>query len=383
MNNLHISLTEFRNESRVLKQTSSILKHRIAEKVYVAALHSDGLNLSDAYSEELHIHRFKLVSRVLPKLFFVQALKYFEFCIRIYLFFKSKKIGIVNVHSIALLPFGFFLKKAYKATLVYDTHELETETNSESGFRRKVSKLIERKLIHKADIVFVVSDSIADWYQSHYKMEKPVVVLNAPRNRTARKTNLIRQKLGIPETFRILLYQGGLSRARGIEYLIDAFKIRQTCDAVIVFMGAGEYANDIIDLARKNPKVFYLEPVPPEDVLDYTESADAGIHLIQNTCLNHYYCLPNKLFEYAMAGLPVIVSNMLEMKSLVEAYNMGVVVTENTPDPINEAIDRILTSDIEQMGQNAKKCAEDHSWEKQEAKMIRKYREVLTGTKDS
>ena len=83
--------------------------------------------------------------------------------------------------------------------------------------------------------------------------------------------------------------------------------------------------------------------------------------MIQNTCLNHYYCLPNKLFEYAMAGLPVIVSNMKEMRELVEKYDMGIVVIDDKIESMNNAIDKILQSDIKQMKQNARRCADRKS----------------------
>jgi glycosyltransferase involved in cell wall biosynthesis len=101
--------------------------------------------------------------------------------------------------------------------------------------------------------------------------------------------------------------------------------------------------------------------------------------MIQNTCLNHSLCLPNKFFEYSMAGLPVIVSNMKEMRDLVVSYNMGIIVEEESVDSLNIAIDKILDSDIKQMKQNARRCAEENSWEVQEVKMINAFRNKLYG----
>ena len=80
-----------------------------------------------------------------------------------------------------------------------------------------------------------------------------------------------------------------------------------------------------------------------------------------------------------MAGLPVIVSNMKEMRELVEKYDMGIVVTDYKIESMNNAIDKILQSDIKQMKQNARRCAEENSWEKQEVKMINEYKRVLNG----
>jgi glycosyltransferase involved in cell wall biosynthesis len=87
--------------------------------------------------------------------------------------------------------------------------------------------------------------------------------------------------------------------------------------------------------------------------------------------------MPNKLFEYAMAGLPVIVSNMREMREMVEKYDMGIVVENATVESINSIIDKILTLDIDEMKNNARRCAEENVWEKQEIKMINEYKMVL------
>ncbi len=379
MNNLHISLTEMRNESRVLKETNSILNYNIASEVYIASLHADDLEEEKIYNDNLILNRFKLSSRKLSKNLFVQVLKYFEFIYRVTLFYRKKDIKMINIHAISLLPFGVLLKYLYKATLVYDTHELETETNGSRGLRKKLAKFMEKSLIKKCDIVFVVSENIADWYEKEYDIIRPVVVKNAPRLIGSKKTNHFRENLDIKDNSIIVLYQGGLSKGRGVDLLLECFKQRDDDKVVIVFMGYGEIEEDIKIASKERNNIFFHPAVAPEIVLDYTSSADFGIHMIQNTCLNHYYCLPNKLFEYAMAGLPVIVSNMKEMRELVEKYDMGIVVTDDKIESMNNAIDKILQSDIKQMKQNARRCAEENSWEKQEVKMINEYKRVLNG----
>lgn len=379
MNNLHISLTEFRNESRVLKETSSILNHNIASKVYIASLHADDLEEEKLYNDNIILNRFKLSSRKFSKNLFVQVLKYFEFIYRVTIFYRKKDIKMVNIHTIALLPFGVFLKYLFKAKLVYDTHELETETNDGNGLRKKLAKFVEKTLIKKCDLIFVVSENIADWYAKEYDIRRPIVVKNAPRLVDSKKTNHFRENLGIKDESIIVLYQGGLSKGRGVDLLLETFKKRDDDKVVIVFMGYGEIEEDIKIASKERNNIFFHPAVDPDIVLEYTSSADIGISFIENTCLSYYYCLPNKLFEYAMAGLPVIVSNMKEMRELVEKYDMGIVVTDDKIESMNNAIDKILQSDIKQMKQNARRCAEENSWEKQEVKMINEYKRVLNG----
>ena len=379
MNNLHISLTEFRNESRVLKETNSILNSNIASKVYIASLHSDDLEEEKIYKDNLILNRFKLSSRKLSKNLFVQVLKYFEFMYRVTFFYRKKDIKMINIHAIALLPFGVFLKYFYKSKLVYDTHELETETNGSKGLRKKLAKFIEKTLIKKCDLIFVVTENIADWYEKEYNIQRPVVVKNAPRLFDMVKTNHFRENLGIKDNSIIVLYQGGLSKGRGVNLLLECFKQRDDDKVVIVFMGYGELEEDIKIASREKNNIFFYPAVAPEIVLDYTSSADIGISFIENISLSDYYCLPNKLFEYAMAGLPVIVSNLKEMSELVEYYDMGIVVKDDNIESINNSIDKILLSDVEQMKKNARKCAEENSWEVQEIKMINEYKRVLNG----
>jgi len=376
VNNLHISLTEFKNESRVLKEVNSILNYNIVSKVYIASLHADKLEEEKIYKDNLILNRFKLSSKKLPKNIFIQIFKYFEFMFKIISFYKNKDIKIINIHTVSLLPLGVVLKYLYKAKLVYDTHELETEIVGFGGIRKKLAKFIEKIFIKKCNMVFVVGENIANWYEKEYNIPRPIVIKNAPRFFELKKNNHFRNNLSIKKESKIALYQGGLSQGRGIDLLLQCFKKREDDKVVMVFMGYGELENDIKSLAKIKNNIFFYPAVDPDIVLEYTSSADFGISMIENTCLNDYYCMPNKLFEYIMAGLPVIVSNLPEMKELVEYYDIGV-VADYKVESVNRAIDEILDLNMGQIGKNIRKCAKENSWEEEEIKMINEYKRVL------
>ena len=159
--------------------------------------------------------------------------------------------------------------------------------------------------------------------------------------------------------------------------MLSTFEKREDTRVVIVFMGYGEFEESIKLLSINHKNIFFHPAVAPSIVLEYTTSADFGIHMIQNSCLNHYYCMPNKLFEYTMAGLPVIVSDMKEMRGFVEKYDMGIVVEEENSEAISNAIDKILTLDINELKVNARKFAEENAWEIQEKKMIEVYKGLI------
>jgi glycosyltransferase involved in cell wall biosynthesis len=210
-------------------------------------------------------------------------------------------------------------------------------------------------------------------------MPRPPVVLNAPNKRELETNNHFREQLGIREDQVILLYQGGLMAGRGVHLILDAFKARNDDKVVVVFMGYGELEADIKNAANEYDNIYFFPAVPPNVVLEYTSSADMGISLIENTCLSYYYCMPNKLFEYSMAGLPVLVSNMKDMSELVSQNSMGAVISDFSAAGINKAIDDFLVQDLTSMKANAYRVACENAWEVQEQKMLAAYQELFKG----
>lgn len=377
MNNIHISMTEFTNASRVLKQTRSLVDNNIFDKIDIIALGNDQLPKHEKVSDEISIHRIKLISKPLPKHLLFQLIKYLEFTIRTLQLAHKSNSKAINAHSLSVLPIAYIFKLLSKSYLIYDTHELETERNGLSGVKKKLSKVIEKVLINYTDLNFVVSESIADWYDTTYKISRPTVVLNTPKTRSLKNNNVFREQLNISSDQVIFLYQGGLTTGRGIEKLLNAFKARTDSKCVIVFMGYGFLSENIKKASNDFDNIYYFPAVHPNVLLEYTSSADVGISLIENNCLSYYYCMPNKLFEYAMAGLPVLVSNMKDMSELVIKNDMGTVISNFTPAGINKDLDGFLKKDLTQMKENAYRIAIENTWDIQEKKMVSAYKNML------
>ena len=380
MNNLHIHLSNLKNDSRLFKITDSLIKKKtearggIFNKIYIAGLYGKGLLIEEQISEQRQINRFILKSKYFGNLFFIQVLKYFEFCFRIYIFYRKKNIRVINVHCLQLLPLGIVLKYIFKSKLIYDIHELETEAYNYRGIKKKIFKVIETVGIVYVDLVIVVSESIADWYVFEYKISRPTVVLNVPFRRSLEYHNYFREKLSIREDQKILLYQGGFMLERGISLILESFKLRNDDRIVAVFMGYGPLETDIIKASKMCKNIYLYPAVPPDILLEYTSSADIGIVLTENTCISHFYSMPNKLFEYAMAGLAVLVSNMKDMSALVQKNAMGLVIDQFTPQAINRAIDDLIDSDLVLMRNNAHRIAYINAWEAQELTMLNAYK---------
>lgn len=380
--NLHVVLNNFINDSRVLKETKSIASNYF-NKICIVALWEDGVNENELLDDKREVWRIRLISRGLPKNLFFQVFKYFEWIIKIYIRFRKEPISVVHCHDLSALPVGALFKLLKKTKVIYDAHELETEVNGLKGLGKPIAKWIERGFIRYCDLIFVVSESIADWYAHEYKIPRPLVILNVPKRIELRLNNHFREKLNIRADQIILLYQGGLAAGRGVHLILDAFKARSSDRVAVVFMGYGELEHDIVKASKDHSNIFFFPAVPLSVVLAYTASADLGIHIIQNTCLNHYFCMPNKLCEYAMAGLPVLVSNMKDMSEFVTKNQMGAVIHDFSATGINQAIDDFIKLDLLAMKKNAYRAACENAWEVQEKNMIEAYRNLLVNADDN
>jgi len=371
-----IVLNNFKNDSRVLKENISLL--RGGYDVQVVALHEEALKEFDSI-QNIPVHRIKLKSRYWSKNKFIQLFKYFEFIYKVVRGYK--KSDILHCNDLNTLPIGVIIKKFFNKNvkIVYDAHEYEiNDTPNESKYKIKIKYYLEKFFIKYADKVITVSDSIANEYVKLYGIEKPALVLNTPLYQKIEKKNIFRETFDIDEDKTIFLYQGGLSTGRGIEILLDAFKLINDDKSVIVFMGYGSLESLVKKYAREYNNVYFHEAVSPDILLNYTSSADFGISgqvTIEN-CLSYYYSLPNKIFEYLMAELPIIVSDAYEMKKIVELNEIGIVSKENTPNGIKIAVEEAMKLDKEKLKTNIQKLNTIYNWEEQEKVLLKLYREL-------
>lgn len=378
--NLHISMSSFRNASRVLKETKTIVEAGLADEVVVAALHEHGLALAEVLGPSRRLVRMPLRTRHWPKNILAQLVKYLEFAYRVLALARSCNANIVNVHSVALLPIGVLIKFLIGSKLVYDAHELETEVHGRAGIRKAMSKLVERICIGFADLTIVVSPGIQAWYVEHYGLKAIVTILNTPNWAPVKRTELLRQRLGIPATQKILLYQGGLSNGRGVGKLLEAAPALRAAGYAMVFMGYGELQTKIeAAAARGNTGVYFHPAVPPGELIPYTASADVGVSSIEDSCLSYHLCLPNKLFEYIMAGLPVVVSKLPEMDHVVTTNGIGVSLDNWDATSLLAALGQIDMMRGADLDGRLAHAAQNYCWERQESILVEAYTRHLPG----
>jgi len=145
----------------------------------------------------------------------------------------------------------------------------------------------------------------------------------------------------------------------------------------LVLMGHGEELKEVLSNI-KNENIHIHESVPPYKILEYTSSADYGISLIEPISLSYEYCLPNKVFEYTMAGLPIIVSSLPEMKRFVEENNVGIAVDfNNSIESLKNIFIEFSKQDYNKYKDNLNNTASKFNWEEQEQVLLKIYEKLV------
>lgn len=357
------------NDNRILNEAKSLSLSGI--KVYLIAVNEYRLpeNYCNAFAI---VKRISLISQTIGFPKYVQAL---EFNIRAFLLFLLNKTRFVHCHDLTALPSGFWIKRLLPSIiLVYDAHEYETELNGLSGFRKKIYKWLEQKLIFRVDRFITVSESIAQAYKQLYQISNPVIIHNCPyRYHSEQKRDLLREEFSISKQSKIFLYQGILAEGRGVREMLEVFSGFTGSDYVLVLMGFGPMTSFVQSFSKEHRNVFYKQAMPAPHFLNYTSSADFGISFIEDISLSDRYCLPNKLFEYINAGIPVIVSDLPEMKKFVTTFKVGTVASTGSSRELINAIQNIVLMNNDELLEHVRFAADLFCWEEESKKLLHIY----------
>ena len=221
--------------------------------------------------------------------------------------------------------------------------------------------------------MITVNEKIAQLYSDEYKV-KVQVIRNLPITPTTNQgeNTVTKNDLGIPEG-NLILYQGAVNKDRGLEEAVLAMKYVQ--DAILLIIGDGDIVKPLNQLILKenlSNQVILKGKIPFEDLPNYTSIADLGISLEKDSNLNYKYSLPNKLFDYIHASVPVLSSSLPVSKSLFEEFNIGNLIHDHTPTFIAETMNSMLCDQdqIRDWKENAKRAARKYSWENEESKLL-------------
>ena len=373
MINIHLYPSAFLNESRILREAGSLSRLALFDRIDLVGVGQDGLAPVENVQNDIRIVRIEQRSGagLLGKL-----ARTWGWSRAVYARYRDEKLACINCHSVATLPLGVMLKRRTGAKLVYDAHELETETHGLIGLRKSLTKRAERALIGHADHCIFVGSAIEQWYAREYGLENTTVLFNCPLRREVTPTDYFREKFFIAPTVPIFLYQGVIGAGRGIPTLIEAFSAMGGRTALVV-MGYGGLAEWFAKETKRYPGIHYHPAVAPDRLLDYTASADFGLSVIEGASLSYDYCMPNKLFEYVMAKKPVLVSPTREQREFVQRHGIGEVANDTTPAAIRESAVALLAHDQCALQSALARTADEYCWEGQEKKLEAVYLDRL------
>ncbi len=374
-----VVLNNFTHDARVHKEAKTLAS--AGYDVTVFALWQEGLEKYEKRSG-YHIKRLQVYARHKQGGLLTPLLKYISFVVQMWKQTARQSIQAYHAHDEKPLPLTWLLARRDKASLIYDAHEFETgrhfDNSRLSGIYHRMWAWPERLFIRKADAVITVSKSIAGQLSLLYRISQPTVIMNCPEKQVVQKPISLHRKLGIPSNYKIVMYQGGVTKGRGIEQFLEAIQLLPNVAGIV--LGNGPLLTTLRSQVREGKwqHVFLPGRVPLNDLLNYTSAADIGVVLTQNTCLNHYYSLPNKLFEYMQAGIPIVGSDLQEIARIIQEYKVGATVNPDDPKDIANAL-RYLLDNPKQYAQikiNTISAATIFNWENESIKLLQIYQKL-------
>jgi glycosyltransferase involved in cell wall biosynthesis len=237
------------------------------------------------------------------------------------------------------------------------------------ALKRWIWQKILRREAPKVDGFITVNDSIAEEHARRYPSLPPaVVVKNATifDGEPLVPSGLLRAAADVEDDRRVLLYQGGFARHRGLEGLLRA-AAQMPEPWVLVMMGWGNIEDDLKAIAHQvdpgGRRIRFIPPAPHAELKSWTSGGDLGVIPYENTCLNHWYCSPNKLWEYPVAGLPMLVSPFPELKAVVEGHGIGVCLPEESDGAaLAQVLSAIDEQRLETMREACRTYIEHDNW---------------------
>jgi len=383
-NVLSVVFNEFKNDNRVLNQALSISDGGYSVTIIAIEMGSL-LPLKEKINNIQLIRFFKgYGNQKIFSIYIFQLLyNFIKFNYKFYSFVLRDEHDVIHCHDLNTLQFGIVSKlfKGKSVKLIYDAHEYETQRNLLHGLKQRMLIIKEKFLIRYCDRVVTVSNTIAEEYSRLYNIPKPTVILNCPvidPESEIVRHDIFREKFNISDSTKIFLYQGYFSVGRGIEIILEAFNELNFKDIALVFMGEGAMIKEIKSNELYENSVYIHPFVASDEIIKHTSSADYGISFIEDISLSDRYCLPNKLFEYIAAGLPVITSGLPEMEKFVKIHGVGVSSNENSVSGFVEAFGELINMDREALNKNIIKTRKKYNWSTQEKILLNLYENLIT-----
>lgn len=289
----------------------------------------------------------------------------------------AQKPDVIHANDLDTLTAACQAAKKLGCRVVYDSHEICVENHNMKGIYKKLNALCEKVFIKRINKMVCVSHAASDYFAKKYDIEPPMVITNCSLK--AEKVTSTHKHGG----FEILnhgVYYGG----RGYDIVVEASALLKDYPEIkIALRGFGAMEEELRNRADEigNGQVVFYPPVLVNELIPSASKSMVGVAITENTCINFELSVSNKIFEYASAGLPVIMSDIPEHRYLNDKYNFGIILKENTPECFAEAAIKLYTDkDFYSLcAKNADKLSEEVNWETEFARLIEIERSWING----
>jgi hypothetical protein len=291
---------------------------------------------------------------------------------------RQRQYDLIHANDWMALPVAVCATQGKAARILFDAHEYGPAQFNQyftgRHLKSRYGEYILRVYSSRASRVVTVSDGIANLYREKFGWEA-TVVRNAPAY--------------IPMEFRPtaptsvhLVHHGRASRGRYLEDLIHLMSLLDDRYSLTLMLMPTkvDYLAYLQKLAtRLAPKrIRFMDPVSPGSLTANLAAYDIGIHLLKAVNLNHLYALPNKLFDFIMAGLGVAVFPLPEMADVVNGYQIGLVASQQSIHSVAQALNNLSASQIDDFKKNSLSLAKILNADVEMAKLMDIYAGLLS-----
>jgi len=336
--------------------------------------------IARSFKNSLPLDEYSFTATRLKCNFSKGIMQYAEFNFKLFFRLLFCKTDYFLANDLDVLMPNYLMSKLRNKMIFYDTHEYFTGVPElrNSPVKKRIWKFIEDWIFPKLKTVYTVNDSVKNKYQEEYGNDIGVI-----RNVPLPRKNIV--PFSIPENWKnrqILLLQGaGINEGRGGVELLEVMKCLSE-KYLLLFIGSGTQWDEIVQKRKAwclQDKVEMIDKLPPAQLQQYTAIADIGFSLDSFEDLNCLYNLPNKIFDYIQAGVPIIATGIPEVKRIIHSYQCGICIDDNRPATIVNAIKKLMENKESYLRfkLNCQIAAKELTWENESAKLIEIYKPYL------
>ncbi len=299
---------------------------------------------------------------------------YAELNLRLFFFLLFSKAGRIHANDLDTLLPAWLVARLRRLDLVYDTHEyfLGVPEIQKRPIVKKVWGMIESFIFPRLKSVITVNQSIAGLYEKEYGV-KVSVMRNIPQKQDDAIHAVARESIGVQDSDFLLILQGaGINVDRGAEEAVQM--MRYLDDVKLIIAGSGDVIDQLKQLSQNEGirgKVIFLPKMKYSELMRVTASCNLGLTLDKDSNINYRFSLPNKLFDYMHAGIPVLASNLPEVSRVIHEFGFGIITNTHEPEAMARMIKELKDNHelMTQMRQACVRATNQLNWQN-EAKVL-------------